>query len=444
MKKIAIATLGCKVNQFESASFASSFVQAGCELVPFSGRADVYVINTCAVTGRAGQQSRQLIRRAIKTNPGARLVITGCYAQMAPQSILDLTDQPLCLVGNGNKHLVVASALATGDCDPRKLLDNVARKKEITPLAVTRFADRTRAFLRIQDGCNNFCSYCIVPHTRGRSQSLPLAQVQEQAAVFARQGYLEIVITGINVGKYGLDLAEGENLVSLLSRLCRDFPGIRFRLSSVEPTEVDDPLLTLLAGQRNFMPHLHIPLQSGDDTVLHKMNRRYCAADFARVVVRVHEAVPSAAIGCDVLSGFPGETDQAHENTRGLLAELPVTYLHVFPYSRRTGTVAATMPDQVPTPVKEERVRGLRALDRSKRDDFYHRHLGSVQRVLVERRQAKSGLLQGFSENYLPVVFAGPPHLEGTVVSVLLHRLQDDAIFGCAEQSRLEIMAGNR
>lgn len=444
MKKIAIATLGCKVNQFESASFASSFVRAGCELVPFTAAADIYVINTCAVTGRAGQQSRQLIRRALKTNPEARLVITGCYAQMSPQSILDLTDQPLCLVGNGNKHLVVATALAENSCDLTVLMDNVGQKKEITPLPVTRFADRTRAFLRIQDGCNNFCSYCIVPYTRGRSRSLPPAQVLEQAAEFARQGYLEVVITGINVGKYGRDLAAGESLVSLLAGLCRDFPGIRFRLSSVEPTEVDDPLLDLLAGQPNFMPHLHIPLQSGDDAILQKMNRRYSAADFAGVVVRVHEAVPAAAIGCDVLSGFPGETDQAYDNTHRLLAELPVTYLHVFPYSRRSGTLAATMKNQVPTPVKEERVKNLRALDRRKRDDFYRHHLGSVQQVLVERRNPTSRLLQGFSENYLPVMFAGAAHLQGTVAPVRLHFLRGDTIFGSAEQSRLEIMPGNR
>lgn len=430
MIKIAIATLGCKVNQFESASFASSFAEAGCELVPFSSPADVYVINTCAVTGRAGQQSRQLIRRALKTNPAARLVITGCYAQMAPQNILDLTDQPLCLVGNGNKHLVVPAALAENPCELRILMDNVGRKKEITPLPVTRFSDRTRAFLRIQDGCNNFCSYCIVPYTRGRSRSLSLAQVLEQTATFASQDYREIVITGINVGKYGQDLAEGVNLVSLLAKLCRDFPGIRFRLSSVEPTEVDEPLLALLAGQQNFMPHLHIPLQSGDDTVLRNMNRRYRAADFSRVVELVHQAAPHAAIGCDILSGFPGETDAAHANTRDLLAGLPVTYLHVFPYSRRTGTPAAAMPDQVPTFAKNERVAALRDLDRCKREAFSRRHLGSRQRILVERHNSKTGLLQGFSENYLPVVFEGPAELAGTVVTVRLARLTDGVIFG--------------
>ena len=433
MKKIAIATLGCKINQCESAAFASAFAEAGCQLVPLGSPADVCVINTCAVTGRAGQQSRQLIRRALKANPGARLVVTGCYAQMEPNRVLALTERPLCLVGNGHKEQVVATALAGDDGDRITLLDDIGCHRAITPLPVSRFPGRTRAFLRIQDGCNNFCAYCIVPHTRGRSRSLPLAEVLNQATVFAGQGYREIVVTGINVGKYGLDLAEGENLTGLLGRLCRDFPAIRFRLSSVEPTEVDDALLTLLTDQANFMPHLHIPLQSGDDTVLARMNRRYCAADIRRVIALVHQAVPGAAIGCDILSGFPGETDAAHANTCQLLAELPITSLHVFPYSKRTGTPAATMPDQVPMPVREERVRELRGLDRRKRDEFYRRHLGSVQQVLVERRNAKTGLLQGFSENYLPVVFAGPAELEGTVAAVRLVHVEGEAIFGSPE-----------
>jgi threonylcarbamoyladenosine tRNA methylthiotransferase MtaB len=437
MKKIAIATLGCKVNQCESAAFASSFAEAGCELVPFGGRADVCVINTCAVTGRAGQQSRQLIRRALKENPSARLVVTGCYAQMEPQQVLALSDQPLCLVGNGRKEQVVAAALAEGGGEEVLLLDEIANHRTITPLPVTRFAERTRAFLRIQDGCNNFCAYCIVPHTRGRSRSLPLAQVLAQTAVFAGQGYREIVVTGINVGKYGLDLAENEGLVSLLARLCREFPQVRFRLSSVEPTEVDDALLALLVGQPNFMPHLHIPLQSGDDSVLARMNRRYRVAEFAGVIARIHAAAPHAAIGCDILSGFPGESVAAHANTCRLLEELPIAYLHVFPYSKRTGTPAASMADQIASPVKEGRVRELRALDRRKRETFHRSHLGSVQQVLVERYNAKTGLLQGYSENYLPVVFFGPKDLEGTVVGVRLHRQEGAAIFGEAEHPAL-------
>lgn len=436
MKKIAITTLGCKVNQFESASFASSLLQAGCELVPFAGKADVYVINTCAVTGRAGQQSRQLIRRAVHANPAARIVVTGCYAQMAPGEILDLGCHSLCIVGNGSKHLVAEAALTESTCDLAMLMDNIGRQKEIAHLPVRRFKGRTRAFLRIQDGCNNFCSYCIVPYTRGRSRSLPLARVLEQTAVFAEEGYREIVITGINVGKYGLDLAGGVSLCALLARLCREFPAVRFRLSSIEPAEVDDRLLELLARESNFMPHLHIPLQSGDNGILARMNRRYTSGDFSRVVNRVAEAVPGTAIGCDILCGFPGESGDAHRNTLRLLADLPVTYLHVFPYSRRPGTLAASMPNHLPKGEKDQRVSRFRELDQDLRSRFYRRNLGAVRSVLVERFSRTSGMLQGFSDNYLPVRFPGDRRLRGKIISVRLDGLSADGkIFGTVMQT---------
>ncbi len=435
MKKIAVATLGCKVNQFESASFLSSFQEAGCEIVPFSSRADVYVINTCAVTGRAGQQSRQLVRRALKTNPDARLVVTGCYSQMDPQQILGITENSLCIVGNGYKHLLVEAALAENSCDLSLLMGNVGLRREISPLQARRFSGRTRAFLRIQDGCNNFCSYCIVPYTRGRSRSVPVREVLDQAAVFAGEGYREIVITGINVGKYGADLGEGETIYSLFSRLCRDFPDMRFRLSSIEPTEVNDTLLDLMTSLPNFMPHLHIPLQSGDDRILSSMNRHYSAGYFTEVVTLIHAALPHAAIGCDILCGFPGEDETAHTTTFGLIEELPVTYLHVFPYSKRSGTVAASMRDQVVKQVKEERVRELRDLDRTKRELFYARFVGTTQQVLVEQRNRKNKLLQGFSENYLPVQLDGPASLRGKVVPVRIDRMENGALFGIEEKS---------
>ncbi|VAW41217.1 tRNA t(6)A37-methylthiotransferase [hydrothermal vent metagenome] len=429
MRKIAIATLGCKVNQFESASFSSSLTGAGCEIVPFAGRADIYVINTCAVTGRAGQQSRQLIRRAIKTNPAARLIITGCYAQVASRDILEITDsRSVCIVGNGNKDQVLDAALAENECDLP--LSDIGVKREICRLPVRRFNGRTRAFLRIQDGCNNFCSYCIVPHTRGRSRSLALPDVLEQAAIFSEEGYRELVITGINVGKYGQDLNEDETIYSLLARLCREFPAMRFRLSSIEPTEVNDSLLELMIRAPNFMPHLHIPLQSGDDTILRRMNRRYPVAAFARAVQQSHAALPHIAIGCDILGGFPGEDNAAHENTLQLLAGLPVTYLHVFPFSRRPGTPAASMQDQVPKHIKEERVRRLRDLGHEKKLEFYRRHVGTVRQVLVERHNKKTGLLKGFSENYIPVQFQGPARLAGQLVAVRIDRLDEDEPFG--------------
>ena len=437
MKRIAIATLGCKVNQFESASFASAFTERGCELVPFHGEADVYVINTCTVTSRAGQQSRQLIRRALQ-NPGARVVVTGCYAQMAPETVLELSEQPVVIIGNGNKHLLVDTALAERQSDLVMLMGQIRRKKEILDLPVRRFSDRTRAWLRVQDGCDNFCSYCIVPFTRGRSRSLPLAGVLRQAEVFAAEGYREMVVTGINVGKYGLDLAEGETIYSLLDRLCTGFPDIRLRLSSIEPTEVNDRLLAIATGRANFMPHFHIPLQSGDDQVLARMNRRYSRAEFAAVINRVHGALPEAAIGCDVLGGFPGETDREADNTLQLLTDLPVSYLHVFPYSRRPGTLAAASPQQLPGPIKEARVARLRNLDAAKREAFQGRQLGRVHRVLVERRDRKIGLLQGFSENYLPLHFPGGADRLHKIVPVRFDSLRDGRPFGCIVEELLE------
>lgn len=444
MKKIAITTLGCKVNQFESAAFATGFEELGCELVPFHAEADVYVINTCTVTAKAGQQSRQLIRRVLQHHPGARIVVTGCYAQMDPETVLGLGDKPVAIIGNGNKHLLVGAALAEGHADLVMLMGQIRRKKEICELPVKRFSGRTRAYLRIQDGCDNFCSYCIVPYTRGPSRSLSLGRVLQQAEVFAGQGYKELVITGINVGKYGLDLAEQQTIYTLLARICRDFPQLRLRLSSIESMEVNDLLLELMTAHANFMPHLHIPLQSGDDEVLARMNRRYTCAEFAAMIQRVHRMLPLAAIGCDVLAGFPGESEEAAANTQRLLAELPISYLHVFPYSRRPGTLAASFGHQLAGPVKEARVHRLRVLDGEKRTQFYQANIGLVHHVLVERRQAKSGLLQGFSENYVPILFPGPSKLLRQVVPVRLTAVEQGQPVGAVVAEFLEENHGNR
>lgn len=426
MKKIAVATLGCKVNQFESASFITGFREQGCEIVSSAEAADIFVINTCTVTARAGRQSRQLIRKIMRSNPDARLVVTGCYAQMAAEELLDIvSENPLAIVGNGNKHLLVETALADTQPDMVMLTGKISIKKDICPLPVRRFSGRTRAYLRIQDGCNNFCTYCIVPYTRGRSRSLPSTDVIDQVRVFVDEGYLELVVTGINVGKYGLDLEEGKDIYSLLDQLCREFPAMRFRLSSIEPTEVNDQLLELMTRHKNFMPHLHIPLQSGDDAVLARMNRRYTTETFVRAIQKVNTALPHCAIGCDILGGFPGEDEQAAENTLQLLRGLPITYLHVFPYSKRPGTPAATFKQQVPGPIKDERVARLRRLDQEKRQDFYRRHINTEHNILVERKNVKNGLLQGFSENYIPVRFKGPDSCIRTLVRVCISEIQE-------------------
>ncbi len=433
-RKVAVTTLGCKVNQFESASFVSGFREQGCELVSASEDADILVVNTCAVTARAGQQSRQLIRRLRRSNPEARLLVTGCYAQLTGDELPELiADSSLIVIGNGDKHLVVSTALAEGQSIPSSVTD-VGLVKGICPLPVRRFSGRTRAYIRIQDGCNNFCSYCIVPYTRGRCRSLPLADVLAQVVIFVEEGYRELVITGINVGKYGLDLTEGENIYSLLKTLCRRFPALRIRLSSVEPAEVNERLLDLMTGFANFMPHLHIPLQSGDDGVLTRMQRKYTTETFAQVVERVRMVLPHAAIGCDILAGFPGEDEQAAENSFSFLAQLPITYLHIFPYSLRPGTAAAKFADQVLGPVKDARVARLRELDAQKKADFYQQHCGTEQRVLLEGIDKQAGLFKGFSENYIPVRCKGDARLAGssagTVVPVRLIEVRGETVLG--------------
>ena len=428
-KRVTLTTLGCKVNQFESAAFLTGLNEREVELVPFSQPAEIYIINTCAVTARAAQQSRQLIRRAQRTNPEARLVVTGCYAQIGAQDILEIVDSPLCIVGNGFKDRLVEIALAEQHCDLEMFMGDIGRHREICPLTVRQFGERTRAYLKIQDGCNNFCTYCVVPFARGRSRSLSPDRVIEQARIFAGEGYREIVITGIHTGIYGLDLGQGADLAGLLRRLTLECP-VRYRISSLEPGEISEELLEMLASEDLLLPHLHIPLQSGDDHILERMHRRYLSADFVDLVGRIKARVPDCAIGVDVLAGFPGEDDEAFRHTYELLASLPVTYLHVFPYSKRPGTVAARMGGQVAKEIKAARVAALRELDQKKRRDFYTTQLGRTLPVLAERGRARRGGMQGFTDNYIPVTFAAKRNMVNRIVRVRLERLCEDGVAG--------------
>ncbi len=431
---VAIATLGCKVNQFESASFLSGFAEHGLEEVPFSNAADIYVINTCAVTAKAGSQSRQLIRRALRANPNARFIVTGCYAQAESEKIREMTDAPLYIIGNADKDQLVSTAVAESKngsiMDLESSLHEIATKKEICDLPVKKFSGRTRAFLKVQDGCNNFCSYCIVPYTRGRSRSLSLEKCIVQAQVLAEQGYRELVLTGIHIGAYGHDLSPRTDLFHLLFELAKHTPDIRYRISSLEPTEITDEILQLIADTENIMPHLHIPLQSGDDNILKKMNRLYTALDSAAIVKKAKKILPEAAIGVDVLVGFPGEDDEAFSNTISLLEKLPITYLHVFPYSKRPGTRAADFPDQLANKIKEERVACLRELDHKKRTKFYSSQIGKVHRMLIEIGNRKSSFLKGFTDNYVPVIIKASIEDANKVLDVELQRLDDNKVLG--------------
>lgn len=408
MFKFAVATLGCKVNQCESAGISETMTVRGMKLVPFEEEADCYIVNTCTVTGRTDYQSRQLIRRAIRRNPAAVVLVTGCYAQRAPEEIARIPGVRI-VAGNAEKSRLseLIQELAEGK-GPQVRVGDIRSEKRFSPLGAAAFPEHTRAFLKIQDGCNAFCSYCIVPQARGASRSLLPAEIEKGIASLAREGYREVVLTGIHLGVYGRDLTPTTDLTAMVRRIAEIQPVERLRLSSIEPREVTDELISLIGSSGVVCRHLHIPLQSGDDGILAAMNRDYDTSFFSDLVKTVHAAVPDIAVGIDVIAGFPGETETAFANTLRLVEGLPVAYLHVFPYSRRPGTPAAEMPDQVSETEKRRRAECLRRVGVAKRQAFAVRSIGTPLAVLIEGRKDKStGFSVGFSDNYIPIACRG-------------------------------------
>ena len=418
---IFFATLGCKVNQYDSGAMADALRQAGHSIAATASGADVCIINTCVVTERTESQSRQLIRRVVREHPGCSVIVTGCYAQKAAQELQALSER-VSVIGNTEKKDIAAFVSLLQEKQPSfAAVSDISSEKIFTTPACTRLFDRTRAFLKIQDGCNSHCTYCIVPSVRGPSRSLPADGVKNRIRELKLAGYREIVLTGIHLGAFGLDARPRTSLADLLTSLENDgaLNGLRLRLSSIEPTEFTPELIKVIACSKQICSHFHIPLQSGDAGVLKKMGRRYSPVFFRELVLHLTAAIPGLNIGIDVIAGFPGETDRAFENTAELLGGLPAGYLHVFPFSRRSGTPAADFPGHVPEQVKKERALRLRQISDQKRSSFYAAHDGAILPVLVEnRRQKKTGLLRGISRNYIPVHFDGPSGLAGQEVYV--------------------------
>jgi threonylcarbamoyladenosine tRNA methylthiotransferase MtaB len=433
MKNVFITTLGCKVNQFESAAFATGFLKGDFKLVSTMRDADIIVINSCAVTARAGAQSRQLIRQATRNNPDCRIIISGCYVETAFNELNDLEElvgRDFSIIGNSKKDQLVQTA---SDFDTKltpNLVGSIMEADTICDLPVNTFDGRTRAYLRVQDGCESFCTYCIVPYTRGPSRSLKLSKIQEQTKNFIEAGFKEIVLTGIHLGYYGNDLQESCNIVDLVDTLTKDYPSTRFRISSLEPTEITDSLLDLMQKRSNLMPHLHIPLQSGNDEILSRMNRHYSTAEFSEIINRCIATVPEMAIGIDILAGFPGESDDHFESTFDFVSSLPCTYLHVFPYSSRPGTAASTFSGEVPQQVKNRRVNSLRALGNKKRDIFYQGQVGRTVPVLIEGKRDSDNHLKGFSDNYIATRLAGDDDLKNQVVNIRLIKNEGTYVAG--------------
>ncbi len=433
MKKVFITTLGCKVNQFESAAFKAGFKEKGMTVVSNNEEADLIVINTCAVTAGAGAQSRQTIRQALRHNLSAEIIITGCYAEIAAKELSrekELKGRSYSLIGNSKKDGLVAGALIKESGAPEIIMGNISEAREICRLPVRRFGERSRAYLRVQDGCESFCTYCIVPYTRGPSRSLPVGEVIEQAKIFTEEGHKEIVLTGIHLGYYGKDLAENDDLLSLLDKLTIATPKTSYRISSLEPLEINQSLLSLMQERKNIQPHLHIPLQSGSDEILARMNRRYTIDQFRDVISLCHKSLPDAAIGIDILAGFPGETDSHFSHAKDFLQSLYFSYLHVFPYSIRPGTEAAKFKEQVPKKIKDSRVVQLRSLSDKKKMKFYQSQLNRTRPVLVEGQRDNDGMLKGFTDNYIAVRFNGPDSLLNSVADVRLLLLKNDSVIG--------------
>jgi threonylcarbamoyladenosine tRNA methylthiotransferase MtaB len=433
-KTIAITTLGCKVNQCDSAAIANQLQEKGYCLVSFTEEADCYVINTCVVTASTEAQSRQLIRRALRLSQKAPVIVTGCYAQQNA-GVLRAISERVQVAGNVEKNDLpcLIDSLLRGKDVAFSVSDIVFQKMFATPGAET-FTGRSRAFLKIQDGCNSRCAYCIVPSVRGPSRSLPLVEVMQRMRDLAVNGYLEIVLTGIHLGAWGMDLNPARCLSDMLSNseMDDDLRNVRVRLSSLEPTEWSDEIIDMMLRSKNVCPHAHIPLQSGDADILHAMGRAYSPDFFKDLVVRLSREIPNINIGIDVIAGLPGETDACFDNTFTLLESLPFGYLHVFPYSRRPGTRAALMPAQVSTVVIRERMRILRQLSDRKKQVFFDRHVGSRMDVLVEgRRDRVTGLLRGITGNYIPVLFAGNDVLMGTLQQIMITEVSGLIVKGC-------------
>jgi threonylcarbamoyladenosine tRNA methylthiotransferase MtaB len=425
MSTVAVATLGCKVNQCESAYLKEKLSQADFLIRPFAEPADLYCINTCAVTGKAAMQSRQLIRRATRRNPGAQVVVMGCYPQIAAEEIAAISGVTHILGTTEKLALLEYISQTKENTEPSIHLRDARRAVDPSPLIFSNFSHRTRAFLKIQDGCDSFCSYCIVPYARGRSRSITLESILDQVERFLDHGYQEVVLTGIHLGQWGLDLRPRQDLVHLLRAILDRCPPPRLRLSSLEPAEISADLLELMATAPELCPHLHIPLQSGDAEVLSRMNRHYHPDFYRELVLEATRRLPDLAVGADVLVGFPGETDEFFQNTCRLIESIPIAYLHVFPFSPRRDTPAATMSKQVDSSLIQRRCRLLRELGEEKRLGFMQRFLGEIRPVLVEsRRDRASGMKCGFSDNYLPVLIRADSPLDNQIVTARLERLR--------------------
>ena len=455
--KVSITTLGCKSNQYDSAAIEDILKENNFKLVPrikcgagsagspiknlgdkfkqgtadSSEKPDVCIINTCTVTGKTDYQSRQLTRRARAANPDAIIVVTGCYAQVSPQEIADIEGVDYIL-GNPEKERIL-HYIREGKREYPRIEINQATKDMPLRLRAKGSAGRTRANLKVQDGCNNSCSYCIIPKARGVSRSLPISDILQDIDGLVANGYKEIVLTGIHLGAYGSDLDSKTNIASLIKAIDGNNYPCRFRISSLDPDEVSDELIEIMANSKTICNHLHLPLQSGDDNILKMMNRRCSERLLVERIQKVANSISGVSIGIDVIVGFPGEGEKEFFNTYSMLNDLPVAYMHIFPFSKRKGTPAAEFSNQVDAKIVKQRCERLKVLDTAKRKTFYQGVIGKRASVLIETlRDKETGLPAGRSRNYIPFLIKNHNELKNVEIDVVADEINGDRVIGYA------------
>ena len=419
-KKVSFHTLGCRLNMSETGSIAQNFVDRGYKIVPFGEQADVTFLNTCTVTDGADSTCRNMIRKASKASPEGKVVVAGCYAQMEADKIKSMQGVDLIL-GTNEKYKVFDYL----DEDEQTQV-RIDKNTEFWGAATTESDSHTRAFLKIQDGCNYVCSFCIIPFARGRSRTISIEDAVIEAKNLVSKGFKEIILTGVNIGEY--ERTSGERLEDLVKAIIEVDGLERLRLGSVEPNTMTDNLLKVLKDSGKYQDHFHIPMQSGNDGILKSMRRKYDVAFYKNIVKKVKEYFPNASIGADVIVGYPGETHEQFMDTFNLLKELPITHFHVFPYSKRQNTTAAKMENHIQNDVKKDRVKTLINLGEQKLSDFAHQMIGSESDVLFERE--KDGYFEGYTSNYIKVKHKSSESLQNVIKRMKFSALEGEKLVG--------------
>lgn len=427
MKKAAFYTLGCKVNQYETEAMAELFQNAGYDVCGFGEKADVYVINTCSVTNMGDRKSRQIIRRAKKTNPDAVIAVTGCYAQTAPDEVLNVEGVNL-VIGTKDRKNIVSLVESVSSTENVSYVSDIMTNHEFEELQIKRYTNRTRAFIKVQEGCSQFCSYCIIPYARGPVRSRPLNEVLSEVQELAKNGFKEIILVGIHIASYGCDL-DNTTLADLILAVDKINGIERIRLSSIEPMTLNQEFIDCITPAKKLCHHFHISLQSGCDATLKRMNRKYTTEQFKGIVDGLRRAFDDSAITTDIMVGFPDETDKEFEETIAFVREIAFADAHVFQYSQRRGTPAAKRKGQIPPEIKEVRSKIIIKETKKTRDEFLNRFIGRTMRVLFEQ-PAGNGYFEGKTDNYITVYVKSSEDLNDKFRNVLIEEIKDGIAYG--------------